>query len=206
VINRLDHLPESLEAETSVIHFRCDTCNFELDIDYLPREYVLEGGRTISMQQRHIWCKDCKKITVAEAFQQDPNEKKMVRRFRASHRRKLKQNEFEYDYQRELCQKWLSESLEFDRDFKEWLRRRSAPSCCLRCGNEDIVIPETRYADIRHPVCGGILKYTLTVWGGTFHCPEAHKYTINGALIAFGYRPPIFMGDEPKPLELWWGE
>lgn len=141
-----------------MFHFRCDSCDFNRDIDYLPRDYVYDADRQMPMLQRHIWCSQCNTVSVAEAFRKD----------------------------------------------SEWRARRTRPPFCLKCGNENIIVPEKDWADLHHPTCGGTLVCTATIIGGTFIDPEPHKYTIDGKLIEIGYRQDQHEGSQQVALELWW--
>lgn len=187
-----------------MFHFKCDTCDFSRDIDYLPREYVFDDGRRMHMLQRHIWCSQCNTVTVAEAFREDSQSRKRRVERRDQHRRELEENEFKHDFEAALRRKWITESEQYDRYLAEWQALRTRPQFCLKCGNEDIIVPEKGWADLPHPNCGGTLKCAATIIAGTFIGPEPHKYTIEGELIELGYRQGPFEGDQPKPLSLWW--
>ncbi|QDT65326.1 hypothetical protein [Calycomorphotria hydatis] len=187
-----------------MFHFNCDTCDFSRDIDYLPREYVFDDGRRMHMLQRHIWCAQCNTVTVAEAFREDSESREWRLERREQHRRELERNDFKHDFERDLRRKWIADSEEYDRNLTEWQSLRTRPQFCLKCGNEDIIVPEKNWSDLAHPVCGGTLKCTATIIFGTFIGPEPHKYTSDGKLIELGYRQGPFEGDQRKQLELWW--
>lgn len=189
---------------SSTFHFKCDTCDFCRDIAYLPRDYVFSDGRRMHMLQRHIWCSRCNAITVAEGFHEESQSREIRLDFRERHRRELERNEFKHEYEGDLRKKWIADSEQYDRDLVEWKSRRRRPPFCLKCGNEDIIVPEKNWSDLPHPGCGGTLKCTATIIGGTFIAPEPHKYTIEGELIELGYWEGPFENDQRKPLDLWW--
>ena len=183
-----------------MFHFKCDRCDFTLDIAEVPRVYLFDDGRILTMQQRHIWCSSCGTVAVAELFcDESRNSRHELREY---HRRDLERNNFKHDSERELRRKWIAESEQTDRDFSEWLALRTCPQHCLRCGNQDIVVPERDW-DIPHGACGGVLRCTATIQGGTYTSPEPHKYSINGELIELGYWQSPGASDR-KPLGLWW--
>ena len=187
-----------------MFHFKCDKCEFALDIEYIPREYVFDDGRTMGMMQRHIWCGNCKTITVAEAFEEDPESHQWRLDRREQRKRDLNGKTFKHEFEPELRKKWIAESEDYDCNLREWQTIRTRPQHCLKCGNEQIDVPAKYWADIQHQECGGTLKCTATIIGGTFIGPEPHKYNIDGELLELGYRHGPFEGDEPTPLELWW--
>ena len=187
-----------------MFHFNCDTCDFSLDIDYIPREYVFVDGRTMGMMQRHIWCGKCNHITVAEAFEEDPESRKLRLERREQHKLDLRDKSFKFDFEPGLWKEWIAESEEYDGNLRDWQTIRLRPQHCLKCGNEQIDVPKKVWADIQHQACGGILKCTASMQAGTYIGPEPHKYSVDGDLIELGYWQGPYEGDKPVPLELWW--
>jgi len=169
-------------------HFSCDTCDYSRDIDYLPRVYALEDGSLLEMLQRHIWCSECDSISVAEAFLADPDMLKARLESQISREPKLRD-------------KWISDGQEFNTVYRNLQKTRSRPQCCLKCGNEQIVVPPKQWANLEHQTCGGILVCEATFQIEMYRAPEPHKYTIEGELIECGYH--TWMRDQPETLELW---
>ena len=187
-----------------MFHFNCDNCDFSLDIDFVPREYVFDDGQTLGMIQRHIWCGKCKTITVAEALDEDSDSRTWRFKRREQHMRDLERGAFKHDFEPDLRRKWIADLEQYDCNLRKWQSIRSRAQHCLKCGNEQIDVPKTQWADIQHQTCGGTLRCTATIIAGTFIGPEPHKYTVDGDLIELGYRQGPFEGDKPIPLELWW--
>jgi hypothetical protein len=73
---------------------------------------------------------------------------------------------------------------------------------CLRCGGE-VELPGSDWADLFHGGCGGTLRCSATIVGGTFARCQPHRYAADGALIEIGRRFGMFEGEPDVPLELW---
>jgi hypothetical protein len=86
----------------------------------------------------------------------------------------------------------------------EFVSARTVPQRCLRCGNLDISVPSSFWADLEHEPCGGMLRCTADIVGGTeaFRM-SPHRYSVNGELLELGCRWNPLTGEE-RPLELWW--
>ena len=193
-----------------MFHFTCDTCDFRLDIDFVPRVYVLPDSRSFPMMQRHIWCHHCQHIRVAEALCEHPDDYAARLERRESHRKSLKTSNYVSGLTKEmqqkivpdLCRKWIEESEELDRIIAEWQRLRTAGQSCLCCGNSDILVPEHWWVDLDHVPCFGTLHCTATVFGGTFTDRRLpHQYDVNGQLLQHGRMSDC---DDAEEIYLWW--
>jgi hypothetical protein len=193
-----------------MFHFACNACDFRVDVDYLPRVYVLPDGRQLGMMQRHIWCESCTTIAVAEGLTEDPDNRAWRTERRDEHRRSLETgvfvsaftNEMAQKIMPDLCRKWIEESEETDRLMAKWQSLRTAGQRCLRCGNADISFPEKDWIDLPHTPCKGILQCSATIQAGTFTDRRIpHQYDVDGHLIRRGK-----MSDAPDAddLPLWW--
>jgi hypothetical protein len=183
-------------------HFRCNICTFAADIDYVPREYVLDRGRGLHMFQRHVWCAACRHVTPAEALTDTSLGASIRNEQLDSHRRRLEADEFKFPFERELTKKWLRDGVRFAEDLAAWIALRRAPARCLKCGNTDIVLPESDWSDLPHPPCGGQLCCTATIIGGTFARCQPHRYSPEGELLEIGKRYAL-IGEGEVDLELW---
>ena len=184
-------------------HYNCDTCEFRLDIDFIPRVYVLEDGRQLNMQQRHVWCTQCNCVTVAESLVESAGKRQWFRERYEMQRQKLASSDLEDIRERVSTQKSIEAMDRYQQLLKEWQSIRIREPFCLRCGNSQISIPESEFSSIPHPTCGGQLECNATIQGGTYVSPEPHKYSIEGEFIEPGYHRG-FIGDKLKPLDLWW--
>ena len=90
-----------------------------------------------------------------------------------------------------------------DDAFQSFCARRRRPPRCLRCANEAIALPDADWSDLPHPVCGGTLRCSATIVGGTFQRSRPHRYSIEGDFIEAGVRLARFEGEPDSPLELW---
>lgn len=192
-----------------MFHYQCDRCEYSLAIDYIPREYVFDDGRTLPMLQRHIWCNKCMAITVAESFDEAPETRRYRLERYEKHKQKLQDGSLGDAAEFDRLKKQIAASEEFERSLRDWQTLRSRPPHCLKCGNEQIAVATNDWDDIQHQECGGTLKCTMTIIGGTIIPPEPHKYSVEGELIEIGFRHgPFEQGpleqDKPTPLELWW--
>jgi hypothetical protein len=193
-----------------MFNFACDKCDFNVDIDYVPRVYVLPDGRTLSMMQRHVWCQRCKLITVAESLTEDPDANAVRQWNRKRHLESLKTGRYVSSFKQdlaqqlmpEICREVIEEIDETDRLIAEWQCLRTAGQSCLRCGNTDIQIPEKKWADLVHVPCSGTLRCTANIIGGYFHDRRLpHKYNVDGELILRGRTTD---SDDADDLYLWW--
>jgi hypothetical protein len=92
---------------------------------------------------------------------------------------------------------------DLDADVRDWRARRTRPARCLRCGHEDIALPGSNWADLPHPACGGTLRCTATIVGGTFARCQPHRYSVDGDLLEVGHYHALYEGEPDLPLELW---
>jgi hypothetical protein len=83
-----------------------------------------------------------------------------------------------------------------------WRALRKRPARCLRCGNQDIALPADHLADLPHP-CGGTLRCTFSLWGGTGPRYRPHRYSVEGELLEQGVQRSGFAGDPDEPYDLW---
>ena len=192
-----------------MFHFACDKCDFNVDIEYVPRVYVLPDGRTLSMMQRHVWCPRCARITVAESLTEDPDAYAMRQRNREIHLERLKTGIYNSPFTRdlekeimpEICRAVIDEIEEMDKLVVEWQRLRTAGQSCLRCGNTEIQIPKSKWADLIHVPCSGTLRCKATIIGGYFVDPRLpHQYNVDGELVQRGR---VSDGEDAEELYLW---
>jgi len=184
-----------------MFHFRCNQCSFTLNINYIPREYVLPDGRRVAMMQRHVWCDRCATITPAEALDEDDAAKEANAMLLNLHRRELRENTFKHSWERDLREKWIRESAERDSAREDWRAMRKGPPACLKCRSTAISLPEASWADLVHGGCGGTMVCTATIAGGAQLRSRPHEYTPEGKLIALGARAVGTVHE--RPFELW---
>jgi hypothetical protein len=102
---------------------------------------------------------------------------------------------------RELAEKSLQSAVEHAESFAAWVAVRRTPSRCLKCGNTGVTLPNSDWSDLPHPPCGGRLRCTATLVGGTFARVSPHRYSSEGELVEVGKRN--MFGGDGAPLELW---
>jgi hypothetical protein len=184
-----------------MFHFSCNQCAFTLNIDYLPREYVLPDGRCVHMEQRHVWCDRCATITPAEALDEDVASKEAGATMLSLNHRELREKTFKHVWELELREKWIRESAERDSSREVWRALRKGPAACLKCRSAAISLPDASWADLVHGGCGGTMACSATLFGGTQLPIKPHQYTPEGELIGCGARAAGTSREEP--LELW---
>jgi hypothetical protein len=186
-----------------MFHFTCTRCEFALDIDYIPREYLLPDGTALAMPQRHVWCLTCGTIRPAESCRGteapaqeatqapvlldddsiDPPKRARLRRALQSRHDRL---------------------VEEARAFEAWRASRRGPPACLCCRGTNFVLPDSDWSDLAHVPCGGVLKAAATLFGGTSMPVRPHRYSPEGELIAVGSRTTQQFGElREEELELW---
>jgi hypothetical protein len=187
-----------------MFHFTCTRCDFALDIDYIPREYILPDGTALAMPQRHVWCVTCGTIRPAESLcRNDPStgESSYTPDFVDStsgidhaKRERLRRN----------LQARHERLIQEARVFDAWRAIRRGPPACLRCRATDFVLPDSDWSDLVHAPCGGVLKATATLFGGTSMPVRPHRYSPEGDLIALGSQTTQQIGQlREEELELW---
>jgi hypothetical protein len=181
-------------------HFRCDTCTYGVNICYLPREYVLDQGCRLDVQQRHVWCCVCGEVTPAEIVTRAPGGMSLYQQEIDECRRELDDVGDDWFY-RKVVQDRLQAAVQRAHGFATWVAMRKAPTRCLKCGNTDIAVPDSDWSDLPHPPCGGQLRCTATLVCGMFPDVSPHGYTPEGELIEVGKRHTF--GGTWSPLELW---
>jgi len=193
-----------------MFHFTCDTCDFRVDIEYVPRVYVLPDGRTLTMMQRHVWCPRCARVSVAEALTEDPDALAARLERREHHLESVHTGNYVSAFTKamaqkimpDLCRRWIRESDEMDQLIADWKRLRTAGQTCLRCGNTNMRVPEKSWADLPHVPCPGTLRCTGTIVGAVFVDRRLpHQYNVQGELVRRGRMSD---DDDAEELYLWW--
>lgn len=183
---------------------KCDTCDYTLDIDFIPRVYLFDDGRQLNMLQRHVWCTQCDCVTVAESLVESPARQTWFRDRYQNQCERLANADLIDLGQKELVQKSIAAMDMYQQLLNEWQIIRKRQPFCLRCCNTRVVVPESEFSDLPHPTCGGQLKCTGSAQGGTYIGPEPHKYNIDGELIELGYNYGLSDGSKQSTLDLWW--
>ena len=183
-----------------VFHYHCDRCGVDRTLRYLPREYLLPSGRTLPIEQRHIWCSVCNDITVAESFSRNEsilefqeNRLRELRELKEHPPAEMSRLSRHQRFQVENAAKRLAELEGYLKEAgearREWKGVRTAPQKCLRCGNTEVEVPAEPEASLNHVGCGGTLVCSITVHSYNGPAEYAHTYDPNGALLEFGRKP-----------------
>jgi hypothetical protein len=195
-----------------VHYYRCNKCNFAIDIDYIERAYVLEDGRQVDMDQQHVWCSKCGTVTPAERLEPERREAdptiEAYYRQQAERQEQLLAGTLEGATENDVryAQRLEKEMNDHNAAYQLWKTLRTRPSFCLICGNEAIWMPPSSCSNLPHPNCGGELTWSFDVTFGTHVSPVPHQYTPDGEFLKLGHTRAITIGDQEKPLELFWSE
>ncbi len=190
--------------DSTLFHYTCNTCDFSLDIDFVPRVYVFDDGRQLSMQQRHVWCTACDRMTVAESLVESPGRRAWFQERYQRQCENLANSELIDAKEKDIIQKSIEAMDEYQQLLIEWQSIRKRKPFCLSCGNTSIVVPESEFSPLGHPKCGGKLECVGSAQGGSYVGSEPHKYSVEGELIALGHKCGLFEGEKRNALGLWW--
>jgi hypothetical protein len=198
--------------------YTCNRCDFTRKLQYLPRQYLLPGGRELLMVQRHIWCAICNDITVAESFEPDRGITQFYQNRLAELREwvvnppdlstiKSKQHRAAIENAAESLASLEKNLAILDETWQEWRALRTAGQKCLRCGNTDISVPEEDTSSIEHFGCGGVIECEFWVASVCAPATYAHSYDPDGVLIEVGKKPTRMdgVGWTYAPMELFVG-
>lgn len=172
--------------------YTCDRCNYQRSPRYLDRVYVLDGDRTVVMEQRHFWCGTCEGISVGESLERD----KEIVEWYASRLRELRERG---------AAESIAEIDQLEADWQEWRNARTAPQKCLRCGSPAPDLPPSGMSSFEHGGCGGLLVCMYPVGSSNGPATHAHRYDINGQLLELGSKPkyvPERLTWDYEPMEL----
>jgi ribosomal protein S27AE len=175
-----------------VYHYTCNTCDFTLQIDLIPRVYLFDDGRQLNMQQRHIWCTQCDCVTVAESLVESPGRQIWLQERYQRQIEKLANADLTDAIERNSVEKSIQAMDNYFQLLKEWQSVRKREPFCLRCGNSSIVVPESEFSDLPHPTCGGRLECMGSAQGGTYVGFAPHKYSVDGEFIEPGSCPNLW--------------
>lgn len=187
-----------------MFHFTCTRCELAIDIDYIPREYVLSDGTTVAMPQRHVWCTTCATIRPAESLDRDEAQAPEPSRASTLPSTSSGVDAAKSDRMRRNLEVRHRRLMEESRRFEAWRAFRRGPAACLKCRSTAFTLPDSAWSDLTHEPCGGTLKAAATLITGTFMRVRPHQYSPEGDLIALGSRTVRQIGEyREAPLELW---
>ncbi len=156
------------------------------------------------MQQRHVWCTECDRMTVAESMVESSGKQAWFQDRYHRQYKKLANAELIDANQNNLLKQSIEAMDEYQQLRIEWLSIRKRKPFCLSCGNTRIVVPESEFSCLPDPECGGLLECIGSAQGGTYVGSEPHKYSVEGELIALGHKCGLYEGDKQEALALWW--
>ena len=194
-----------------VLYYSCNQCNFRRRLSYVYRGYILDGERSVKMEQRHAWCAICNDISPIECIERGAEELDCLKRT-LSELRSFRDNPLDVSmlgkYQRSRVENAAATIIAIEKsetDWLDWRKARQSGPKCLRCGTGFELVPVSEAESLPHGGCGGMLECTFTVHSFNGPAIYAHIYDIEGRLVEQGRQPvPATSGFgwdyEPMPL------